>query len=159
MTTIIYDPEAGEIASESQDTGSNTKTACKKLYRIGDYIIGTAGGSYSGLMFLQWFKEWDGEPDYLDRDDQPHLVNLGEDEDFECIVVRPGRSCYTVNRLFTPYEMLPNTPIALGSGAAAALAALYAGVDVREAVKIACKIDPYSSGRIQYMKVKSDSRK
>lgn len=153
MTTVIYDPETGEIASDSQDTGT-TKHSCKKLYRVGDFIIGTAGGSYSGLLFLQWFKEWESEPDWSDRDEKPDLTNLAEDEDFECIVVRPDRSCYTVSRLFVPYEMTKGTPVALGSGSPAALGALYAGASVKEAVRIACRIDPYSGGRVQYMRVK-----
>lgn len=154
MTTILYDPEAGEIAADSQDTGGATKNECLKLFRVNGYIIGTAGGSYSGLVFVQWFKEWEGEPDYSDRDEKPDLTNLSEDEDFECIVVRPDKSCYTVNRLFVPYEMMKGRPIALGSGAGPALGAFMAGVTCKGAVRIACKIDTYSGGRIQYMKVR-----
>lgn len=155
MTTIIYDQENGEIAADSQDTGNGTKQTCLKLYRVNDHIIGTAGGSYSGLLFVRWFAEWEGEPDWDDRQDTPDLTNLSEDEDFECIVVRPNKSCYTINRLFVPYEMLKSQgAVALGSGAAAALGAFSAGVDVKEAVRIACKIDAHSSGRVQHMKVR-----
>ena len=155
MTTILYDPEAGEIAADSQDTGGTIKSNCLKLFRANRHIIGTAGGSYSGLLFVRWFKEWEGDPDY---DDHPDLMNLSEDEDFECIVVRPDKTCYTINKLFTPYEAFKGKPTALGSGAGPALGAFIAGVDVKEAVRIACKIDAFSSGRVQYMKVKSASR-
>lgn len=37
---------------------------------------------------------------------------------------------------------------ALGSGTTAALAAMYAGASAREAVVIACKLDPSSGGRV-----------
>lgn len=154
MTTILYDPEAGEIAADSQDTGDSMKMACVKLFRVNGHIIATAGGSYSGLLFVRWFRGWEGEPDYDDKDRKPDLTNLSEDEDFECIVVRPDKSCYTINRLFVPYEMLKGKPVALGSGGGPALGAFLAGVDVKEAVKIACKVDAFSSGRVQHLKVR-----
>lgn len=154
MTTILYDPDTGEIAADSQDTAGMTKNDCIKLFRANGHIIGTAGGSYAGLLFVRWFKEWEEEPDYDDRDDKPDLINLDMEEDFECIVVRPDKTCYTVNRLFIPYEMLKGKPVALGSGAGPALGAFHAGVDVKEAVRIACKIDLYSSGRVQHMKIR-----
>lgn len=155
MTTIIYDQENGEIASDSQETGNGNKQTCLKLFRVNGHIIGTAGSSYSGLLFVRWFKEWESEPDWDDRSDTPDLTNLSEDEDFECIVVRPDRSCYTINRLFVPYEMLKvQGAVALGSGAACALGAFSAGADVKEAIRIACKIDAHTSGRVQFMKMK-----
>jgi len=154
VTTILYDPEAGEIASDSQDTDGMVKMDCIKLFRVNDHLIGTAGGSYSGLLFVRWFQEWEGEPDYDDRNERPDLTGLSDDDDFECIVVRPDKSCYTVNKFFVPYEMLIGRPIALGSGSGPALGAFIAGVDVKEAVRIACKIDACSGGRVQHLKVR-----
>lgn len=152
MTTIVYSPDEGVIGADSQDSGGMLKMPCEKLYRVNGHIIGTAGGSYSGLLFVRWFGEWDGEPDYADWDQHPDLVNLDEDEDFECLVVRPNGSCYTVNRLFVPYEMKEGY-VGIGSGAGPALGALMAGAPVRQAVKIACTIDMMSSGPIVTMKI------
>ena len=86
MTTIAYDSDAGIIAADSQETGyGGEKYSCKKLYRVGEYIIATAGGTYAGMAFVRWFELWDGEPDW---DDHPDFINLDLDEDFECLVVR-----------------------------------------------------------------------
>ena len=150
MTTLIYSPDAGVVAADSLETGNALKMECDKLFRINGHIIGTAGGSYSGLRFVWWFSKWAGEPDF---GDWPDLTHISEDEDFECLVVRPDRTCYTINRLFIPYEMKPLRPVGLGSGAGPALGALYAGATPREAVKIACQLDIYSSGPVRSMKI------
>ena len=156
MTTIIYSPleGSGVVASDSQETGETRKSTCDKLYRVNNHIIGTAGGSYAGLLFVRWFREWEDEPNYDDWEDHPDLISLPEDEDFECLVVRPDWSCYTINRLFIPYEMKDGF-VGVGSGAGPALGALHAGATCREAVRIACKIDAHSSGPIKVMKVRS----
>ncbi len=152
MTTIVYNPAEGIVAADSQETGETRKSRCDKLYRVNDHIIGTAGGSYAGLLFVQWCGEWEGEPDYSKRKRIPDLINLDYDEDFECLVVRPDGSAYTINRLFIPYEM-KDEPSGVGSGAGPALGAILAGATVREAVNIACKIDAFSSGPVRVMKV------
>ena len=150
MTTIVYDPFNGIVASDSQESDCGRKIACKKLYKVNKHIIGTAGGSYAGLLFVEWFSEYAGEPDWKER---PDLINLDVEEDFECLIVRPGGTCYTVNRLFVPYEREINDFIGLGSGSGVALGALNAGADARKAIRIACKIDEYSSGKVQTMKI------
>lgn len=153
MTTIVYSPDEGVMASDSQDTGEARKATCDKIYKVNGHLIGTAGGSYAGLLFLRWFANWEEEPDWDDWDEHPDLVNLDYEEDFECLVVRPDGSAYTINRLFVPYEMKNEEPIGIGSGAGPALGAMHAGAGAREAVKIACKIDAYSSGPIQSKKI------
>lgn len=150
MTTIAIDLDAGEIAADSQDTDEGgQKYSCKKLYKVNDHIIATAGGSYAGLLFVRWFDEWDGDPDW---DDHPDLVNLDFEEDFECLVVRPDGSVFTVNRLFVPYDQMARQ-IAIGSGGKAARGAMMAGATPTEAVKIAKEIDTYTGGRVVTMKL------
>lgn len=152
MTTIVYDPLTGVMAADSQDTDGNRKMKCQKIYKVNDHLIGTAGGSYAGLLFVQWFKEWDDEPDYADRKRMPDLLNLDIEEDFECLVVRPNGSAYMVNRLFVPYNM-PNDICGVGSGSGCAMAAMMAGASAKEAVKIACSIDAHSSGPVKTKKI------
>ena len=153
MTTIAYDAKTGIIASDSQETGDGgQKYNCQKLFLSRDYIIATAGGSYAGMIFVRWFDDWTaGEPDW---DDHPDLINLGWEEDFECLVVRSSGACYTVNRLFVPIEQTDNPIVTLGSGGAAARGAMMAGSTPREAVEIAKQIDTYTGGDIQEMSVK-----
>lgn len=149
MTTIALDLAAGEIAADSQETSeSGQKYNCKKLFRVNGHVIATAGGSYAGQAFVNWFSQWEDEPEWSDH---PDLVNLDLEEDFECLVVRPDGSCYTVNRLFVPLEQTGNRLIAIGSGGAAARGAMLAGASPSEAVKIACQIDTYTGGRVTRM--------
>ena len=158
MTTIAYDPFNGIIASDSQESDCGRKTPTKKLYKVNNHIIATAGGTYAGLLFVEWFDEWESEPDWSDR---PDLINLDWEEDFECMVIRPGGTCYTVNRLFAPYERDISDFIVLGSGSKVALGSLKTqrylmddiNIDVKLAVRIACDVDEHSSGKIQTMKV------
>jgi hypothetical protein len=128
-------------------------TICKKLFRCGDLIIATAGGTYAGMAFVNWIDEWDGEPLPADWSDYPDFTNLDMEEDFECLVVRPDKSCFTVNRLFVPVEQAGNRFITLGSGGAAARGAMMAGATPKEAVSIASKIDTYTGGKIVEMTV------
>ena len=152
MTTIAYDIEQQVVASDSQETEGERKIPCKKLYRVGDHIIATAGGTYSGLLFIEWFDQWDGDPDWSER---PDLINLDFEEDFECLIIRPNGTCYSVNKLFAPYERdREGRFVCLGSGSKVALGALLAGANIRKAIKIACQVDLYSSGRVQTMAVR-----
>ena len=93
MTTIAYDCDDGTVAADSQDTGDGgQKYNCLKLFHSRGHVIATAGGSYSGIAFVQWFDSWEdgGEPDW---DDCPDFVNLDYDEDFECLVIRADGTC------------------------------------------------------------------
>lgn len=151
MTTIAVDLKAREIAADSQDTDeSGQKYHCQKLYKVNGHIIATAGGSYAGLLFIAWFDQWEDEPEWEDR---PDLVDLDLEEDFECLVIRPNGSCYTVNRLFVPYEQTHETQIAIGSGGKAARAAMMAGCTPTQAVEIAKKIDTYTGGEVVTMRL------
>ncbi len=151
MTTIAYDPFNGIVASDSQETGYGRKNPCKKLFRVNGHIIGTSGGTFAGLLFIEWFGEYEDEPEWSER---PDLINLDEEcEGFECLVVRSDGTCYLINRLFVPYEQSIKDFVCLGSGSKVALGALKAGADIKEAIKIACEVDAFSSGKVQVMKV------
>jgi ATP-dependent protease HslVU (ClpYQ) peptidase subunit len=150
MTTIAYDVKTGVIATDSQETGgAGQKYNCKKLYRIRESIIATSGGTYAGLAFVNWFDDWEGDPDW---DDHPDFINLDWEEDFECLVICPNE-CYTVNRLFVPADQAGNRFIALGSGGQAARAAMMQGATPKEAVEIAKKIDTYTGGKVIEMTI------
>lgn len=143
MTTIAY--KAGLIAADSRETDGNTVGVCEKLFRkrVGkrDVVIATAGGSYAGMLFFDWFGSGKEPPSILST------LNL--EEDFDVLILDRGK-VYTANHLCRPIEVI--TPfIAIGSGDMAALAAMHCGRGAREAVRIACKIDPYSAAPIVTM--------
>ncbi len=152
MTTIVYSPKEGIVVSDSQETTESRKLSCKKLYRCEGHIIACTGGTYAALRFVHWFDDYaEGNVDW---EDAPDLTNLELDEDFECLVVRPDGTAYTVSRLMAPAEVEDITDFfTLGSGGSAAMAALRAGANARKAVRIACEIDAWSGGKLQVMKV------
>ena len=149
MTTIAY--RANIIAADSRETwdsdaGGTSIGNCEKLFRkrVGkrEVIIGTAGGSYLGMIFVDWFGDLGKEPPTILRD--AHL-----DEDFDVLVLDRGK-VYTANHLCRLIEVI-DPFIAIGSGRKAALAAMHCGRSAREAVAIACKVDPYTAPPIVTM--------
>ena len=152
MTTIAYDSKLGIVAADSQEVSGCDKYNCQKLFRSRGHVIATAGGSYAGMIFVRWFESWneDGEPDW---DDHPDLINLDWEEDFECLVIGPDKTCYMVNRLFVPNDATGDRFVTLGSGGSAARGALFAGATPVEAVEIAKRIDTYTGGEVKYEKI------
>lgn len=142
MTTIAY--RAGVVAADSRETwetdaGGASISNCEKLFRkrVGkrDVVIATAGGSYSGMVFVDWFGSGKEPPAILSQ--------LDLEEDFTVLVLDRGK-VYTANHLCRLVEDV-NQFTAIGSGRKAALAAMYCGRGAREAVVVACKVDPYTA--------------
>lgn len=135
MTAIVY--KNGVMASDTQETVNDVPRRCVKLYKVGKDVIGTAGNSYTGMMFVDWWKNG------AQADDKPDLTNLDVDEeDFECLVWTKGK-LYSVTRLFQLVEInLEDHPYyAIGSGSAVAYGALAMGASAKRAVEIACDYD------------------
>ena len=147
MTTIAY--RGGIIAADSRATYTSEAAgsrvhACKKLFRkrVGegrkahDVIIATAGETSPGMVFVDWYGTGKPVPELF--------LHLGGD--FTCLVLTPrGLFEYDV---YCRGEPIEEEFYAIGSGAKAALGAMHAGKSAVEAVRIACRIDPYSGGRI-----------
>ncbi len=141
MTTIAY--RNGLLAGDSQAT-DNQCWQVEKLRRLdtsaGELLVGYCGEVCSALVFLEWLRD--------DRNRKPDLGN----EDFEAIVVsvKTGRVTIWNPSLvgFTPRGKF----FAIGSGAPVAMGAMHAGKNAVEAVKIACKVDPYTRGPVRSLK-------
>lgn len=142
MTTIAY--KGGIIAADSRETytteaGGATVNRCEKLFRKKvnrrDVIIGTAGGSYAGMIFVDWYGSGKSPPEVL--------LDLDLEEDFDVLILDHGK-VFVCNHLCRPVEII-DPFCAVGSGRKAALAAMHCGRSAREAVRIACLIDPYSA--------------
>tara|TARA_S200002703_G_scaffold66963_1_gene58119 strand:- start:24 stop:479 length:456 start_codon:yes stop_codon:yes gene_type:complete len=148
MTTIAY--RDGIVAADSQETfGDGRIGFCKKLYKVKDTVIATAGDSYTGLMFVDWFERG------ARMEDAPDLSMVTADEDFECLVLEDTETIYTINRFFQKYYIeMPDNYYAIGWGANYALVAMDVGdLTAKEAVKVAAKYDAYTGGKITTMKV------
>jgi ATP-dependent protease HslVU (ClpYQ) peptidase subunit len=148
MTTIAY--RDGFMASDSRVTveteaGGIRHFKCEKLYRVtspslGECVVGLAGESAPGLVFLDWLQS--EKPELVDR-----LIEGGGD--FTALVLcRKGLYEYDG---WCRGEKVLERFYAIGSGCKAALGAMHMGATARTAVKIACRIDTLSAPRIVTM--------
>ena len=141
MTTIAF--RDGIMAADSQETNGDTKARCKKLFRKKDedgqyVIIGTGGGSFTGMIYVDHFGTGKKRPD--------EISYMYEDEDFHNLIW-DGKKLLEVNWMWRPIQV--QAPFyAIGSGAAAALGAMHMGATAKEAVQIAKKIDNNTGGLV-----------
>lgn len=145
MTTIAY--RDGVMAADSRFTedseaGGTRLGRCEKLYRREHAIVGLAGESAPGLVFLDWYDKGAAIAD------RPELLVHGE-ADFSALVLRAD-GLYSYDKWCRGEKVL-NKFWAIGSGAKAALGAMEHGASAAEAVKIACRIDPYSAPPVVQM--------
>lgn len=141
MTTIVYRDgvlAADSCATVSTEAGGSRKTKCDKIFKKvlpnGETVlIGTAGESAPGLVFLDWYGTGKPAPTEL----------LDGEADIDIIVVTK-RGVFEFDK-WCRGEKLKGRFFAIGSGAKAALGALHMGASAIAAVRIACKIDPYST--------------
>ena len=150
MTTIAYRDNVlaadSQVTIESEAGGSRTFT-CEKLYRRSiagvDTIIGLAGGSTDGLVFLDWLESGERAPSH-------RLIEGGAD--FTALVL-DAKGLWEYDQ-WCRKERVVRRFYAVGSGSKAALGALHMGADARRAVQVACKIDTYSLGPVKVMALK-----
>jgi len=144
MTTVAY--RGGIMAADSRVTYDSEAAGSRffrteKLFRKGKDIIGLAGESEPGLIFLDWYGSNKAPPDAL--------VDGGAD--FTALVLTRkglfeyGKYCRG-ERVLEPFY-------AIGSGCKAALGAMHMGADAARAIRIACKVDTYSGTPIVVMKL------
>lgn len=148
MTTIAY--RDGILAADScvslqTEAGGARKFRCEKLYAKLVYerenaddskkvIIALAGESSPGLVFLDWYGS----------DDEPPQRLIDGAADFTALILTED-GLFEADAYCRPDKILEDF-YAIGSGAKAAMGAMYAGASALEAVEIAAKIDPYTAG-------------
>lgn len=151
VTTIAIDARRFIAADscelqESADGGAIYKP-CEKLFRKTivvdrkkvDVIIGTAGDSSPGHVFVDWYGSGKEPPASL----------ACEGVDFTCLVLTP-EGIFEVDRFCRPVKI--NLPFyAIGTGRKEALAALRCGKTAFQAVEIAAEFDPYTRGPVVSM--------
>jgi ATP-dependent protease HslVU (ClpYQ) peptidase subunit len=143
VTTIAY---CREILAGDSQASDNQNWRVDKLLRLdtsaGELIVGYCGEVHSAHVFIEWLKD--------DRSRKPDISS----EDFEAIVVsaKTGRVTIWNQSLvgWTPRGKF----FAIGSGAPAAMGAMHAGKNAIDAVKIACKVDPYTRGPVRSLKLR-----
>jgi len=141
MTTIVANRE--RMVADSKITmerivGNDTSYTASKIWILKNAIIGTAGCSGDGEKFVAWFKK-------------KRRPTLTLEKGFEALVLTP-EGVYHVDEDCSMAQIQGDW-YAIGSGSAAALGALHAGVTLEEAVEIACKVDTYTGLPIQVAKL------
>lgn len=157
MTTLAV--KNGVMAADSRVTVESENGVrtyeCEKLFRkkivdaAGDYdvIIGLAGESTPGLLFLDWYGS--SEP-------APTALTEGEAE-FTALILTP-HGLFEADAYCRPERVL-NDPHAVGSGAPAAMGAMLAGATAAQAVAISCRVDIYSALPVTTMRLTNVARR
>lgn len=137
MTTIAY--RDGVLAADSRAADQTVKSyGIQKLYRLKKKgaIIGTAGSIVKCQAFVKWYAN------------KRHRAPKLEDDDLSAIVLHRDGRVELFEDSVESIEWNPAEPLAVGTGAPAALAAMACGKTAAEAVEIACRIDPDSEGPV-----------
>ena len=134
MTTIVADARVGLMVSDSKCTGGSTWVPMTKIFRVNGDLFGFAGGVNERERWLKWHRNGRKGP-------RPKM------ESFEGLLLKPDGTLYEL--CSDGLEMLIERGFhAVGSGASAALGAMLAGKQAREAVEIALQVDAGSGGDI-----------
>lgn len=153
MTTIAY--RNGILAADSRETTSDESAGdyagkCVKLLRLDPprepaCIVALQGDSGAGMAWLDWFSKGQGDEDLKAR--------IRESEaDFTAVVLNK-HGLWTWDSWLVP-QRVTGKFYAVGSGTKAALGALHMGASAVQAVRVACKIDPWSAPPIVSMSLK-----
>jgi ATP-dependent protease HslVU (ClpYQ) peptidase subunit len=143
MTTIAY--RGGVMAADSLGTRGDIRVdGSQKIQRLPNAIIAFSGNISDGLLFVDWWRRGclrDHPPVF-----RPNGLRDGQGPDFHALVL-------TADGVSRWWEDLAPEPVldeffAIGSGAAAATAAMHMGASAAEAVRIAIKVDIYTGGEV-----------
>lgn len=137
MTTIVADAKAGVMASDSNWFDEAEKGHCRKVYRVGGCLIGFAGTYKDITAARRWF--------------EAGRQGRAPTGDVAALILTPGR--IETWRPADGFMHEQSRQFAIGSGSACARAAMMAGADCAKAIRIACKIDPKSGGRVRVYKL------
>lgn len=134
MTTILACVHSGLMVADSNVTDADRVWTGRKVWRIGDALIGLSGDVSEAVKFLQW---WKGKGPFPTMNESHALV-----------LSPKGLEFYDVT--MTPTKIVSGRE-AIGGGAKAAMCAFEAlgWTDPKRAVQIVCKHDAGSRGPVR----------
>lgn len=156
MTTIAY--RDGILAADSRETSGDEDsgqlaTQCQKMFGVGPHIVALQGETTPGMAWLHWFRvcmmsaeAWRNPLSHTPADIIDRF--LEHDADFTAVVLTPHDGLWIYDEWGVP-QKITAPYYAVGSGAKAALGAMFAGATATQAVLAACEHDPYTSGPVQ----------
>jgi 20S proteasome alpha/beta subunit len=131
VTTIVY--RDGVLAADRRATTKGKRYAgiARKIGRNkGGWLFGACGIASDTVLFQQWMLSWPGKK-------RPN--SAPPDGEYEALAISPSGQVFAAEPgAMWPYE---TEFVAIGSGMATALGALYHGASAREAVEIASLVD------------------
>lgn len=147
MTTIAY--RSGVLVADSQVSSADRIFRTVKILELPDgSLFGGAGGLADILKVRAWAsKSYRGDP-----------PELSDKASFECLHVKVDGSLWMIDDDLTPMNFIGDY-IALGTGSAYALAAMYLGKSPQEAVAVAAEFDPATSLPIHELRLKAKRKK
>jgi len=149
VTVIVV--RDGVMASDSRATieseaGGIRFVHCEKIYKIPEMglIVGVAGDGFAALRFVEWIRTKPKKA--TGRRKRDDLLVTGE-ADFSALVLHKDGKLEEYDRWLTPEEIIldVNQYYAIGCGAKAAMGAMAMGAGAKQAVEVACGIDPFCS--------------
>lgn len=152
MTTIAY--RNGILAADSRETTSDESAGdyagkCVKLLRLKllpPTIVALQGDSGAGMAWLDWYGKG--------QTDEALAAHIRATQaDFTAVVLSKA-GLWVWDSWLIPQRVTTKF-YAVGSGTKAALGALHMGASAVQAVKVACKIDPWSAPPIVSMSLKN----
>ena len=135
MTTIIGTRQG--IYSDSQVTTGALPYLAEKIIIIDRTVIGCSGDCTAIEKFLVWY----ADPDNVDDPE------YDEFEDFAALTLNENGLFFWC-AAFGPDKVIGKS-MSIGSGSMVADTAMHLGKTPEEAIKIACKLDMYSSLPVQ----------
>lgn len=134
MTTIAFDGKT--LATDSLVTYDDMRAGTiNKIANVVGGILATAGNQEDGLLVVQWFKAGRKET-------RPVLTSF-----VGLFIPNDGSAPQEFGEKLIPMA-IPKFPWVAGTGKSFALAAMLAGKDAVEAVRIAIQLDIYSGGDV-----------
>ena len=132
MSVVVWDGTV--LASDCQVTQVGCRFKSRKLYRVGDALVGLVGPTDFAATFLEWFK--------TGADPATYPANQKDANDWvAALVITPERKVLKYERAPHPFDLTDNPHVAMGSGRDYALGALACGAGARRAVEVACQYD------------------
>lgn len=144
MTTIVYDTKT--LASDSLSAVGDTiyEDDCQKIFpSVGPFaVLGVAGNYQDALDVIDTIKDFTK----IDQIRGLDYKTLG----WECamIAITHDGQVWHYTGAYS-FELRPDLPFAIGSGAHYAIGAMHRGATAREAVETAARYDLYTNDKVQ----------
>jgi ATP-dependent protease HslVU (ClpYQ) peptidase subunit len=147
MTTIAATREAMAGDRMVYDESRGAWYPALKVKRFKDMVVGAAGDSSDCMRFIDWAEE------NFNPKKRPKF-EMADTDSAATILVLKADGIYIMS-CTDPYpEFIAADYYAIGSGGKAALAALFAGKTLMEAMDIAHAVDPYTRPPFDILPIK-----